>query len=77
MAQPLMVWTILSLSLTNGDYTVAGQYTSQHACIKVLSDRQPPEFKAHIHQCVRVAMDDLNDYKKDLKDWRKINGKRT
>lgn len=69
----LMVWTILSLSVTNGDFTLAGQYTGQHACIKVLSDKQPPEFKAHVRQCVRIARDDLTDYKKDLKDWRKIN----
>lgn len=67
-----MIWVILSLSLTTGDYTVAGQYTSQHACIKAMTDKQPPEWKAHVHQCVRVDHKDLKDYAKETKEWKQL-----
>lgn len=67
-----MIWVILSLSLTTGDYTVVGQYTSQHTCIKAMTDKQPPEWKAHVRQCVYVSKESLDDYRKDKKDWSKL-----
>lgn len=68
----LTVWTILSLSLTNGDFTIVGQYPTQTACIKAITDKQPPEWKAHVHQCVRVDHKDLKDYAKDTKEWKQL-----
>lgn len=68
----LVVWTILSLSLTNGDFTLTGQYPNQPACLKAIADKQPPEWKAHVHQCVRVDHKDLKDYAKDANEWKQL-----
>jgi hypothetical protein len=69
----LVVWTILSLSITNGDFTLVGQYPNQPACLRAIADKQPPEGKAHIHQCVRIDYDDLRDYAKETKEWKQLN----
>lgn len=67
-----MIWIILSLNILNGDFTLAGNFKTQLACISALKTTGTNESVSHIRQCVQIEQKHLADYKKDKRDWSKL-----
>jgi hypothetical protein len=67
-----MSWTILSLNLLTGVFSLSGDFTNQMYCIKAAHETTAPEFAPHVRQCVQVKKEDVKLYALDSKDWSKL-----